>query len=592
MTALLLMLGACSAVPTIPDASSLTVPTKPIFLTESAIDSPHEVLGPIEATLGGLRDPDLPAAVNAAKQHLRNAAYTKYGERLDAIMNVKTSPVTSGGPFARTRAMRADGVAIAITRLPTTPDPSSLKAPAKTIVIAEGSLNAPHDVLGPIEATLGGLRASDLAQAVDAAKAHLRNAAYTKYGERLDAIMDVRTSRVTTGGPFAEQFAGTQGVRAQGVAIAIRVLPPDSTEELGFTEAIIVATDAMVRQLQKLPSFLGRAEKHGVVMDPMLDAGSGQQTAATRQLEQQVAERLRTFEQLDLLPFQIPKLSEAEYLLTGTMRRLAPEPAGSRDTFRINLALTDLKTGIVIARASSRARDDALDTEPTPYYRDSPIVVKDEVVDGYIATAEAPAGRPADPVYFGRVTTATLISEALVAYNGERYQDALTLYRNAAATPAGEQLRVVNGVYLATWKLGRASEAEEAFGHIVTLALRSNTLGVKFLFNPNTTDFWSDSKVSGPYAIWVRQIARQVAAAKVCLNVVGHASRTGSEAYNDRLSLQRATVIKERLQAEAPELASRLRATGMGFRENLVGTGTDDARDALDRRVEFKITDC
>jgi hypothetical protein len=30
----------------------------------------------------------------------------------------------------------------------------------------------------------------------------------------------------------------------------------------------------------------------------------------------------------------------------------------------------------------------------------------------------------------------------------------------------------------------------------------------------------------------------------------------------------------------------------MGFRENLIGTGTDDARDALDRRVEFKITGC
>ena len=76
------------------------------------------------------------------------------------------------------------------------------------------------------------------------------------------------------------------------------------------------------------------------------------------------------------------------------------------------------------------------------------------------------------------------------------------------------------------------------------------------------------------------------------MNVVGHASRTGSEQFNDRLSQQRATYIKGRLEAEAPELASRIGATGMGFRENVVGTGTDDARDALDRRVEFKITGC
>ena len=471
---------------------------------------------------------------------------------------------------------------------PTIPDPAILKTPTKEIILTEGHLNTPHEVLGPVEATLGGLHNSDLPGAGDAAKQHLRNAAYTKYGERLDAIMDVRTTTVTTG-PF---FARARGLRAEGVAIAISLLPADSTQELGFPEAIDVATDAMVSQLQKLPSFLGTVDKRGVVIDPMLDAASGQQTVATRLLEQQVADRLRTYPRFELLPFQIPRLSEAQYLLTGTMRSVPGKPPGPRNVFQINLALTEMKTGTVVARASSRVRDDGVDTNPTPYYRDSPIVVKDQVVDGYIGTAETPPGQPADPIYFGRVTTATVISEALLAYNGERYQDALTLYRNAAATPAGEQLRVVNGLYLATWKLGRASEAEEAFGNVVAFGLRNNSLGVKFLFNPGTTVFWSDPKVSGPYDIWLRQIARRAVTAKVCVNVVGHASRTGTEQFNDHLSQQRATYIKERLGAEAPELASRIRATGVGFRENLVGTGTDDARDALDRRVEFKITGC
>src|SRR5205823_3919697 len=165
--------------------------------------------------------------------------------------------------------------------------------------------------------------------------------------------------------------------------------------------------------------------------------------------------------------------------------------------------------GTVVAQASSRARDEGLDTNPTPYYRDSPIVVKDKVVDGYIVTSQTPPGRPADPVYFERVATATTVSEATVAYNNDSYQDALALYQNAAAKPGGEQLRVLNGIYLASWKLGRANDAEDAFGKVVALGL-----------------------------------------------------------------------------------ASRTKASGMGFRENLVGTGTDDARDALDRRVEFKIAEC
>jgi outer membrane protein OmpA-like peptidoglycan-associated protein len=364
------------------------------------------------------------------------------------------------------------------------------------------------------------------------------------------------------------------------------------TSERSFDEAVNVATDSLMAQLQKGLSTKTEA-KRGVVIDPMVDAASGQQTGATRLLEQRVADRLRSnYSQFDVMPFQVANLSKAQYLLTGTMTRVASSQPGAPQVFQINLALTDLKGGMVVAQASSRARDEGLDTNPTPYYRDSPILVKDKVVDGYISTSQAPPGRPADPVYFERVATATIISEATLAYNNESYADALTLYRNAAATPSGEQLRVLNGIYLASWKLGRANEAEEAFGKVVALGLSSNNLGVKFLFNPGTTNFWSDPQVSGPYGLWLRQIARQALVAKVCMNVVGHTSLTGSQAYNDRLSQQRAAYIKKRLDTEAPELAPRTRPSGMGFRENIVGTGTDDARDALDRRVEFKITEC
>jgi hypothetical protein len=39
-------------------------------------------------------------------------------------------------------------------------------------------------------------------------------------------------------------------------------------------------------------------------------------------------------------------------------------------------------------------------------------------------------------------------------------------------------------------------------------------------------------------------------------------------------------------------LNSRLRASGVGYRENIIGTGTDDERDAIDRRVVFKVAAC
>ena len=52
--------------------------------------------------------------------------------------------------------------------------------------------------------------------------------------------------------------------------------------------------------------------------------------------------------------------------------------------------------------------------------------------------------------------------------------------------------------------------------------------------------------------------------------------------------------MRDRLVREAPALArgQRLRTEGKGWDETMVGSGTDDLRDALDRRVEFKVVNC
>ncbi|MBI5254925.1 MAG: OmpA family protein [Burkholderiales bacterium] len=395
------------------------------------------------------------------------------------------------------------------------------------------------------------------------------------------------------------------GQRWQGVWLAALLLaaagcqtpPPapvvrSSTDAVSLDQAVALAVDSLAAQVKPPETLLSRLEKPArrpVLMDPSLDAASGQQTTLTRQFDQKVNDRLRTHALLEVLPFAQASITRAQYLAVGTITRLD----SGRGAYQIHLSLTELKTGQVVAQASSRARDEGFDTTPTPYYRDTPVILlKDRVVDGYLRTAQAAPGQAADGAYLERVTAAAVIQEATSAYNAERYQEALGLYRSALATPAGEQMRSLNGVYLSNWKLGNLAEAEQAFGKVVALGLASKSLGVKFLFNPGGTDFWSDSKISGPYTLWLRQIARQAAGSRVCMDVVGHTSHTGSEAYNDRLSAQRAAFIRAKLEAEAPALAGRLKASGVGFRENLIGTGTDDASDALDRRVEFKVGDC
>ena len=93
-------------------------------------------------------------------------------------------------------------------------------------------------------------------------------------------------------------------------------------------------------------------------------------------------------------------------------------------------------------------------------------------------------------------------------------------------------------------------------------------------------------------SMWLRQIARESDMAKACMDIVGHSGASGSATANDALSLRRAVYVRQRLAAESADAARRARVRGAGSRETLVGSGTDDGIDVLDRRVEFRIRPC
>ncbi len=390
---------------------------------------------------------------------------------------------------------------------------------------------------------------------------------------------------------------------ALAVAFSLLLGACSSSEPQSFEKALADATDNLVAQTGKLPVFLARIEakltkpdpklpKRVVTIDPMLDTITGQQTETTALFERRVTQRIgNLYPQFEFLPFQAANLARAQYLLTGTMSKVPTAPI-AKPSVRLSLALIDLKTGLVVAQASALAFEENLDSTPSRYYRDSPVLIRDKVAEGYAKTAATPVGQRGDSYYLERIGAASVINEATSLYNAEKYQDALGTYRAALSTPQGEQLRVQSGIYLSNVKLGRLPEAEQAFGRIVALGIAYNELGVKFLFNPGSVDFWADPKISGSYGMWLRQIAREAVASKSCVAIIGHTSRSGPGPINDALSLKRAQYIRQRLAAEAPELAERTRAEGMGFRENIVGSGTDNGFDVLDRRVEFKIVPC
>jgi outer membrane protein OmpA-like peptidoglycan-associated protein len=326
-----------------------------------------------------------------------------------------------------------------------------------------------------------------------------------------------------------------------------------------------------------------------LVIDPLLDRATGQQTGASSRFQEEMAPALTAaIKGLSILPFDADGAAKARYVLAGTVSSVTPP-----DRFTISASLTDRPTGLVVAQSAARFVQTGLDAAPTRFYNDSPSLVRDRSVDGYVRTAETKAGSPADALYVSQVPTAALLANALAAYNAEKWEDALKAYTAAAARPDGQQLRTFNGIYLSNIRLNRVDAAADAFGKIAALGLATNNLAVKLLFKPNSsTEFWPGRDLSGVYPMWLRQISKAVQSTGGCLDVTGHTSRSGSEALNEKLSLARAETVKRLMVGELAAVSTQLQVAGVGYRQNIVGTGADNASDAVDRRVEFKVVEC
>ncbi len=363
-----------------------------------------------------------------------------------------------------------------------------------------------------------------------------------------------------------------------------------------YDKAVLSAATALFKNARLPAEGMPAQTKYAVVIDPLIDGMTGAQSVATQAMGVRLTNMMREqYPQFDVKAFSAANVAKSPLVLIGTFTGVNAErkTAGPREAYRICLALADLRSGKLVSKGLAFALPDGVDPTPLAFFRDAPAWSEDPATEGYIKTCQGTkAGDPINPLYLDRIIAAALVSEAIDAYDAGRYQDALELYGNALATPAGNQFRVHNGIYLAHWKLGHRQQAATAFGKIVDYGLEHRRLAVKFLFRPGSTAFVTDPKLSGPYPVWLKTIAQRTSGVGSCLEVTGHTSPTGPEPLNERLSLLRAEFVKAHLEGAAPKLAKRMIANGVGSRQTMVGTGRDDASDALDRRVEFKVIGC
>jgi outer membrane protein OmpA-like peptidoglycan-associated protein len=378
----------------------------------------------------------------------------------------------------------------------------------------------------------------------------------------------------------------TQPAPSPPVAAATPPTPPP-VQPVPFPVAVLNAANAVFSAAPV------NGPRQVVVIDPLVNGVTGEQSTATQQIQDSIVALARDkYPQFDIQPFSAATVSKAPYVMVGTFTPVNAQgqTAGTREAYRFCLVMVDLHAGKTVAKGVARARPDGVNATPIGFFRDSPAWTNDPSVKSYIDTCQATkVGDAISQTYLNGILTASIVSEAIGAYDASRYRDALDLYETAVKTPAGNQLRVYNGLYLTNWKLGHRDQAAEAFGRVVDYGLDNNALGVKILFRPGSTGFDTSEQSTGPYDMWLRQIADHSASKRACLQVTGNSSPSGSAALNDQLSQLRAEYVKGRLETDTPALQGHVIATGVGAKNNLVGTGSDDLSDALDRRVEFKV---
>lgn len=333
-----------------------------------------------------------------------------------------------------------------------------------------------------------------------------------------------------------------------------------------------------------------------LVIDPLIDGVTGIQSAATRGFDRRIAELVAArYPHVKVLAFTPENVAKARFVFIGTFNTInnAGQPGGEKDAFWICFALVEREAKIVHARSVARAVVGNVDIAPAASYADTPVWGLDPATRAYIeACQKSKPGTPVAPAYLDQLGAAARIREAGAAYEAGDHARARDLYREAREQPGGDQLRVLNGLYLSYAALGETGEADQTFGQMVERGFALGQLGVKFLFEPNSTAFNADRKLSARYPAWLSEIATRATQAGICLDVVGHASRTGPEALNDRLSRERAERIVTLIAGQSPGLSQRLRPSGVGYRQALVGLPRDDASTAVDRRVEFKTAPC
>ena len=348
------------------------------------------------------------------------------------------------------------------------------------------------------------------------------------------------------------------------------------------------AIDFLARTLAQQLTNVTRPAQSTVPVEEFFSTQSAEVSTSGRALQQQLATALSsTFAPMKFVPLDTASANTAQWVLLAnyaTPGATENLPAGK--WVRLQIAMVESSTSRVLTRINTYLDAAQFNAEPTQFYKDAPMYFTDERHRQRVGVM---SGQP-QPIG-NSLQIQSELSDAIAAYEASRFAEAEQGFIKVRALAANHP-GALTGLYQTYWKQGRKLEAEQAFSDLVAAGVDAGSLSVKLLFKVGATAFVDSADLSTQYRLWLKSVGQVASSKDRCVDVTGHASKSGAADYNDRLSLQRAESIVALIAQTSRDARTRFKSAGRGFQETIVGTGANDATDAIDRRVEFKVRAC
>ncbi len=363
-----------------------------------------------------------------------------------------------------------------------------------------------------------------------------------------------------------------------------------SSDVMTLDEGTQLICQDLLSQMDKVGIIsIPTLEKSTAVIDPFKDTKMGQELTVNTILENLLAQCLS--KRLMLLKMSPENLNSADFILNGIISSEFNPDAGSEKNYHLYVTLVNKDSGLIVASSDVWIQD--FEYAPLEMYADSPVYLKDRQLRNLEKTAKSKKGDSADPEYLASLDTQSLLNKGDDLYANRQYDEALLYYNEAEGREDGRTMKTYSGLYNIHRQQRNPEKAEYYFGKLIEAIVEENqSINVKLFFEVNSTEFIRKPALREQYMIWLRQIGYYFQNHQKCVQILGHASHTGTVEYNKKLSAARAEAVQKIIESYYPNISSHSQVVGMGFDQNIIGTGADDISDAIDRRVEFKLMNC